>query len=1136
MFFKHYTSLLISTSILVQSVSPTFAMYNDSVEKLEMNLSKLKQYNSTPGSLDFVSKPGKTAAGVLHWAVYNDQVHILLGKRDDTKDQDIGEWCNFGGKSDVVDNDQLFPGRTSENLTHTAAREACEESNGIYAHHPRLLRKQPFIALYSPEQNDGFLHYMYWQQVQYLEPEIFNKKVKTAKEEYSKEYTDFMWIKASLLHQAVESQTPLLEVDGKKIVIFSPLFSSLSTEAGKIFLHELVIHKKIRQFNKGVRPFCNRLYIEKDQNENTTDIIPSDMIDIHWKIPKVKPITLSTIPFGENAYGKDYSLRQIIDSKGETLSEDVVVSDKMKEEDIFAGAVAAHGMAMVELKRRFQPIIQPQVESNSQWDPHCEETLSRIHLRIILGEDYKTSKDFLEFDNPRRKSDIANIKKYFTIDNQAEMGQKGNEFKREIKLLEGDYDFFADVFEWEDENRQWPTFVHGASAKQNNMFKSFTYMRELIDMRSFKDLMALRGTDIYFKNDKTVWDMLQRTGAQEGSETNSAMLFLNFVILAGLKTTKSTSSTAEYVLNDHSVDEQNISERFEEALALAGFSSPNYAYFQSIFEQFVAHKNPTAGNSVLVAISQNPKDLDEYNYPTICGHYYDPSTREISGNLSIEGEKDNPSFSTKDSDSNSHAEHEGVKKSQKIKSTLQILQGIQNEFERQKKSGFESFTTNPNAKRSLFPENRFFIHPNRVMDPTKTRIKAFDRFPLNEEEGHLHDQEMRRTTIATMADWLAQKTIVMEGSFINYPALKKLHKIIYKGVAGEDVIETASIDGLFHLAQNGHLEAVKRYLENYPEIDPTTLAGAVLASKNHTQIDYFLNEVFKGDWKVFIEKHDAKSGTTPLHLAVEACHEDLVKNFLNSNLIDPNTKNEEGFTPLAAALDVLMEEERVPQKTPQSSSSRLFNITKILIESDRVNPLVSDDEFSLLDLMFTEDLKKITELLILNNKFGLTLTGHDITNLIIQDRYSVKRFLTFSKNPEILLSESLNECMYLHTLETVKFLLTCEGIDVDVNIQDEYGKTPLINSIAYNKLDITSLLLNSENVEFDIIDKNGNTALHLAACAKLIEIVETLLTKGANVSALENNGHNPFYSAYDIEIGNLLREAYERQMSTKSKQ
>lgn len=386
MLFKRYTSLLLSTSIFIQSISPVFAMYDD-VDKVQKNFSKLKQYTSTPAPLNFASHPKKTSASALHWAKKNGEVYILLGKRDDSKDDVIGEWCNFGGKSDAADNnaEETSEDRIVEGLTNTADREVCEESNDIYAHHPRLLRKQPFIALYSPDKKDGLLHYMYWQQVQHLDPKIFMDKLETATG-HNKEYTDFMWVKASLLHQAVEAQTPLLDVDGKKIEIFAPLFSSLSTEAGKTFLHELAIHKTIRRFNKDVRPLCNRLYIEKNQ-EGT---IPGETIAVHWELSKNKQKPTPGVPFGENAFGKDYSRRQVLGPNGEILSEDIVFFNKTKEEDTFAEAIAAHGIAMVELKRH-----------HSAAKTTNDDSFSKDNLKAALEADYKTPDDCRE---PDRKS------------------------------------------------------------------------------------------------------------------------------------------------------------------------------------------------------------------------------------------------------------------------------------------------------------------------------------------------------------------------------------------------------------------------------------------------------------------------------------------------------------------------------------------------------------------------------------------------------------------------------------------------------------------------------------------------------------------------------------------------------------
>lgn len=1158
MFFKRYTSLLISTSLFVQSVSPTFAIDHDSVEQIKHNLTTLKKFNSTPAPLNFASDSEKTAAGVLHWAKKNGEVYVLLGKRDDSKNQDIGEWCNFGGKSDAAD----------EGLTNTAEREVREELNGIYAHHPRLLCKQPVTALYFPDKKDGLLHYMYWQQVQYLEPEIFNKKVNEATEGHSKEYTDFMWVKASDLFHAVVTHSPRMAVEGKSIEIFSPLFATLSTEAGQTFLHELATHKKIRRFNKDVRPFCNRLYVEKDQNEPTAEIIPGKGISIHWDLPhlphKPQATLAEAIPFGQNGFGKWHAKRQIIGPDGEIISETPVFFNQQKEEDIFAEAVAAHGMAMVELKRRFQPTERPRAEPSDQWNPNCEETLSRIHLRIVLGPDYKTPADFMTDPNSRRAADLANIRSYFKIDDTAEYEQKGNEFKREIKLVDSDYEFFADILGWEDENKQWPTFYHGASANLNNLFKAFTYLRELIDMRSFNNLMALRGTDIYFKNDKTVWDMLNRTGDNENSETSPAMLFLNFVLLAGLKTTRTTSSSAEYVLNDHSVTEQNIAERFEEAMALAGFSKPEYAYFQSVFEQFIAHKNPTAGNSVMLAISQNPKKVDNYNYPTIGGSYYDPAHYNLEkSSKSSATSAEEPSGS---SDSKAEKLEKQTNKPQPIKSTLQILKGIQDEFERQQKDGIEPFTTNTPDKKSLFPENRVFLHPSHLMDPTHNKTKAFDRFPLTKAEQKAHDQEMRRITVATMADWLAQKTAVMEGSFITEPVLKKLYKVAHRGMTHQEVTESPSHDCFLYLVRSGHFEAVQRYLTSYPEIlklvDPTKLANASLESKDVDQINYFLHTLFQGNWKVFLQDNfKNKHGQTPLHLAVEAKLVELVKAFLESGLIDPNIQDNKGNTPLQQAIswgDNAMVEPFLSHPKVDINALDEYGDTPLLYamkigQKDVAKFLCShpeidlnipnrDKQTPLLIAVCTN--KELAEFFLTNDNVDPNIPEASgmspLSAAIYGDRSIIPLLLAHNKiNPNIILEYGethLSKAISCNDQELVKLLLACDK--VDPNLADSSsGDTPLSQAMLSYHQDIIQLLLAHEKCDPNIKVFDGYSALHVAVLYGSINMVELLLQKRANLSTQDGNGQIPLdlaLSAGFNEIAELLHQEHLKQAASET--
>lgn len=332
----------------------------------------------------------------------------------------------------------------------------------------------------------------------------------------------------------------------------------------------------------------------------------------------------------------------------------------------------------------------------------------------------------------------------------------------------------------------------------------------MISLNPLDGLMALRGTDIYFKDAKTVGELLARTGDYESDETRAAMMFLNFTLFAGLKTTVSTSSSAEYVINDHSVNEPNLMERFEEALALAGFSKPVYAYFQSLFEQYIKYKNAPFGNSVLVAISQSPESLDDYNYATGGGgRYYT------------------------------------------IPSTLQVLSNIQTEYERQKTGSVEALDKDSERKRALFPENRVLLNPSRVMDSSQVKIKSFDRFPLSLKERQDHDHEMRRTAVAMLASWLAQKSTVMEGGFLEYPILKRLHRYAYEGVTGQELQKTACVDGFIHLIRNGRLDAVKGYIASYPDVleregtRPQVLIKAALDSNNVELIDYLVKNILK---------------------------------------------------------------------------------------------------------------------------------------------------------------------------------------------------------------------------------------------------------------------------------------------------
>lgn len=834
---QKYTSVLLATSLFSQSFWPIYAIEREPVK----------------APLTALSQEGGTAAGILHYALHDNEIHVLLGQRNDSK-HPLGDWCNFGGSSEEAPEGLL--GEKHENkpfqpstLSEDAARESAEESNGIYAPHPRILRHAPFIDVLTEKSSAPLLYRMYWQQVRYIDPAIFLEKSQAASFDYNKEYTGFMWVKASGLLTAAWGRNPVLQAGEIQIHIYGPLFDTLSTVSGIAFLNQLSRARTLKTTRakdgkySSIRSFTNLLYYLGG------DGTPDQFYALPPKYPAVVTFEnhdgASPAPIIQHLQ-KDAAANRLQDAIFRQQNPqagvfrpnnyDVVPLRNIWEENDFAQAVAAHGMAMVELKRRFarQHTIRPLNNHDNVplWNPNCDESISRIHLRIALGLDYKTPDDFRDAPNPRREADLANIKKYFSIFRQAEYDQKvgddvdekdRGEFKRQIHPLDSDYELFADALAFEEENKQWPTFYHGASENLNNLFKSFTYLRELIALNPLNGLMALRGTDIYFKGAKAVQDFQDAAGNCRYEDTQSAMLCTNFSLFAGLKTTVSTSSSAEYVLNDHSVDEPDLIERFEEALALAGFSKPVYDYYQSLFEQYIKYKKTSLGNSVLLALSQNPEGLDACHYATWGGgHAYTIHSTSPEGHPC-----------------------------QKTPSTSEVLNKIQGEYDRQIKEGTEAFDKDADRKRGLFPENRILLHPHWIMNPSNTKMRSFDRFPLNPEEQRAYGREMRAATVAMLADWLAQKSTVIDGAFLDYPALKTLYKRAYKGVAGQDLRETFCVDGFVHLVRNGHLQAVKGYIDNDPDVlnqegaSPEILLKAALDSNNPDQIDYFLKRFGK---------------------------------------------------------------------------------------------------------------------------------------------------------------------------------------------------------------------------------------------------------------------------------------------------
>lgn len=96
-----------------------------------------------------------------------------------------------------------------------------------------------------------------------------------------------------------------------------------------------------------------------------------------------------------------------------------------------------------------------------------------------------------------------------------------------------------------------------------------------------------------------------------------------------------------------------------------------------------------------------------------------------------------------------------------------------------------------------------------------------------------------------------------------------------------------------------------------------------------------------------------------------------------------------------------------------------------------------------------------------------------------------------------------------------KFFISCAKeyeISINFNIKDKEGKTPLILAVKMNfqkaALQLLEEKANGADVDLDITDNEGNTALHYACALGSVEVVKALLTHQANIHALNKKGQS----------------------------
>ena len=89
-----------------------------------------------------------------------------------------------------------------------------------------------------------------------------------------------------------------------------------------------------------------------------------------------------------------------------------------------------------------------------------------------------------------------------------------------------------------------------------------------------------------------------------------------------------------------------------------------------------------------------------------------------------------------------------------------------------------------------------------------------------------------------------------------------------------------------------------------------------------------------------------------------------------------------------------------------------------------------------------------------------------------------------------------------------------------VNVQSEYGTTPLHIFVNYRDADLVTLALGI-GADPEMHDKLGRTALHSAITHGRIEAAEILIRAKANLKARDIDGQTPLHLATEVYFNNL---------------
>ncbi|WP_428055943.1 ankyrin repeat domain-containing protein [Candidatus Avelusimicrobium alvi] len=281
--------------------------------------------------------------------------------------------------------------------------------------------------------------------------------------------------------------------------------------------------------------------------------------------------------------------------------------------------------------------------------------------------------------------------------------------------------------------------------------------------------------------------------------------------------------------------------------------------------------------------------------------------------------------------------------------------------------------------------------------------------------------------------------------------------------------------------------------KNYAGITPLTIA----AEKGNMEIIKMLVE----DGKAVV--NDPSSyGVTPL-IAAAAAGNDKVVEYLIAQGADVTAKDDLGKTALIYAIGF---------DNPKLISSliKLDNKAVNLPDNSGNTPLIYATQKGLVNnikLLLANGAKVDYR----NPATGLCA----LSAAAAEDQSAAIRLLVRTGKADVNLPDLSGRTPIFYAVEQDKAdaLRTLISLGADVNAQDNNGVTPLMRASAKNRQDCVNILLKQKNINTNLKDFQGRTAITYSVYAEEVAPAQALLKAGADINTRDSASNTPLMGA-----------------------